>query len=340
MDIIYFGSEFGTSLHRARALRRLGHQVAHIDPRELLPESRWIDRWIFHTGALFLERIVKAQVLSHSLIEDGSFNLVWVNDTKLLGPGLVRALKRRFGRIVCYVNDDPFGDREARARRLFLKAVPEYDLIAVVREENVREAYEHGAKDVMRVFMSADEVVHAPQKLGEQERKNWQSEVLFAGTGMEQRGPFLATLVELGVPLTLYGDRWQKQPGWDVLKKHWKGPALEGDDYTKALQEAKVCIGLLSEGNRDLHTRRSMEIPYAGSVLCAERTREHQELYEEGEEAIFWENVEECAEVCFSLLRNEERRRCIAENGRQRCIENGHLNERVMEKIVSRVSNK
>jgi hypothetical protein len=299
-----------------------------------------VDRWIFHTGALFIGRLIKQRVLSHPVVKKNTFDLVWVNNSMLVGPRLVRALKKDYGRVVCYVNDDPFGERETRAWRLFLQAVQEYNLIAVMREENVQEAYEYGADDVLRVFMSADEIAHAPRRMSKQECEKWQSDVIFVGTGMEQRGPFLANLVERGVPLTLYGNRWKSQEGWDVLKRHWQGSGLHGDgyEYAKALQSAKVCIGLLSKGNRDLHTRRSMEIPYLGSVLCAERTPEHRELYEEGEEAVFWEDAEECARVCFSLLQDDERRRRIAESGRQRCIQNGHLNEQVMATILNRAT--
>jgi spore maturation protein CgeB len=111
---------------------------------------------------------------------------------------------------------------------------------------------------------------------------------------------------------------------------------LQGEDYTKALQCAEICLGLLSKGNRDLHTQRSIEIPYAGGLFCAERTKEHRYLYEEGEEAVFWDDADECADRCFELLGDEDRRKAIADEGHRRCIENGHFNEDVMEKIIEK----
>ncbi|WP_263819270.1 CgeB family protein [Salinibacter sp.] len=230
--------------------------------------------------------------------------------------------------------DDPFGDRDGPKWRLFLKAVPEYDLITVVREPNVQEAYERGATDVLRVYRSADEVVHAPLELSQEEEEKWSSEVTFVGTWFPERGPFMKRLIERGVPLTIRGNSWQKADEWNTIKPYWESPAVYGDDYTKALQCADICLGLLSKGNRDRHTQRSLEIPYIGSLLCAERTKEHQHLYKEGREAVFWDDAEECAELCFDLLSDKQRREEIAARGRRHCIENGYLNEKVMNRLI------
>ncbi|MCS3861658.1 spore maturation protein CgeB [Salinibacter ruber] len=272
-------------------------------------------------------------MIENSPLWEETFDLVHVDEVAVVGPSLVRALKKKFGRVSCYVIDDPFGGRDGPKWRLFLKAVPEYDLITVVREPNVEEVYEHGAQNVLRVFRSVDEVAHAPKDLSDDEKERWSSEVAFIGTWFPERGPFMKTLIEKGVPLTIRGDNWKKAPEWSIIKPYWEGPALAAENYTKAIQCAKICIGLLSEGNRDLHTTRSMEVPYAGSLLCAERTREHLQLYEEGKEAVFWDDAEECADVCFELMQNDEKRYRIAERGRNRCIENGSMNEKVMDKI-------
>jgi hypothetical protein len=120
--------------------------------------------------------------------------------------------------------------------------------------------------------MSADEVAHAPRHLTPEEQRQWHSSVLFAGTWMPERGPFLARLVQLGVPLSIFGDRWHKAREWEQLHHYWRGPGIYNEeDYARAVQCADVCLGLLSKGNRDLSTTRSFEIPHLGGVLCAER---------------------------------------------------------------------
>jgi spore maturation protein CgeB len=192
-----------------------------------------------------------------------------------------------------------------------------------------------GAQRVLRVWMSADEVAHAPRILGPDDWKRWSSDVVFVGTWMTERGPFMAELVRRGVPLTIYGDEWQKAPEWPILRASWRGSGLyDPDEYCKAIQCSKVCLGLLSMGNRDLHTSRTFEIPYLGGLLCAQRTSEHIQLYHENEEAVFWNSPQECADVCRQMLNNPELRMSIAANGRKRCLQNKTTNEAVLSAIL------
>jgi glycosyltransferase involved in cell wall biosynthesis len=332
MDILYVGPDSGTSRHRARALQRLGHRVDVVDPRAYIARSSWLARWTWWTGGLFLEDALRRQVLDK--LGRREWALALVDSGELVGPELVRELKRRCRIVVNYNADDPYGRRDGPRWRLYLRAVPEYDLVVVVREVNVAEAYVRGARRVLRVYRSADEEAHAPRALTRVDRKRWSRDVVFVGTWMPERGVLMRDLIRDGVPLSIYGDGWQKAAEWTEVRQAWRGPSIYGDDYVKAIRGAKACLGLLSKGNRDLHTNRTMEIPFAGGVLCAERTSEHRALYREGEEAVFWSDARECAERCRELIAGDIRGAAIAHNGRRRCVANGHLNERVMEKML------
>ncbi len=333
-SILYLGRNSGTCLHRAKALRRLGHKVEILDPYSFVPTGPWVDKWIFETGGLFLEGVLERKVLA--ALPAREFDVVYVDGGELIGPSLVRRLKDRFGKVINYNIDDPYGSRDRNKWRLYLKSVPFYDLVVVIRGCNIPEAKAAGAQSVLLVSRAADEVAHAPRQLTEVERERWGADVTFVGTWMPERGPFIAKLIQLGLPMALYGDRWQKAREWPVIAPAWRGSGLYDDQqYALAILASKVCLGLLSKGNRDLSTTRSFEIPHLGSVLCAERTAEHVQLYREGEEAAFWSDPEECAETCKSLLRDDSWRDRVARNGRERCIANGTTNERVMAQILS-----
>lgn len=71
-----------------------------------------------------------------------------------------------------------------------------------------------------------------------------------------------------------------------------------------------------------------------GVLLCAERTSEHEEMYADGQEAVFWSSAEECADLCLSLLQDPERRLRIAAAGRERMTRDGHWTEPAMESIL------
>lgn len=317
-----------------QAMIRLGHEVRAVDPNQCLSKNRPWPRFRKETGGYFAERPVRRWVLGE--LGDDRFDLAWVDGGHYVGGALVAGLKARHcGLVVNYNVDDPFGPRDGRMWRIYKKALPQYDLVAVVRKENVAEAYALGARRVLHVLRSADEVAHAPRRLDDPAIARAASEVLFLGTYFPERGPFLVELLRLGVPLSIRGSHWQRAPEWPVLKRAWIGSETTNDeDYAASIQGAKVCLGLLSKGNRDLHTTRSMEIPMLGGLLCAERTEEHEQLYRDWEEAVFWSSPEECAEVCRRLLSDDARRRAIARAGRERCLRNGTQNETILRRVL------
>lgn len=332
LDVLYLGAAAGTSLDRAQAYRRLGHQVTAIDPRALLPRGSWVDRVIWRLGgALMAPWLMPA--LSRTLA-GRMFDLCHVDNGECISPPVIALLRRHCGAVINYNIDDPFGARDHRRFSAYRTAVPHYDLLVVVREPNVAEARRLGARHVMLVHRSADERTHAPRPLTEAARSRWSSEVLFLGTWMPERGPFLAELIGLGVPLTIRGSGWERAAEWPALAPHFAGAGIYGDDYALAIQCARVNLGLLSKGNRDLHTTRSLEIPALGGLLCAERTTEHEAMYRDGVEAVFWSDAEECAFRCQELLANEPRRAAIAEAGARRVRANGHFNEPTLNAIV------
>lgn len=313
LEILFLGVSSGTSLDRARSLARLGHQVTIIDPLSLLGNSR-VGNIIHHrTGYRLAASRLERGILRRA--GDRGYDLVWVDGGQHERASLVRELRERSGLVVSYCVDDPTGARDGRLWDLYLSSLPEYDLVVVVRDVNVREVKARGARHVHRVFRSFDNENHRPRRLNPGDRVTWGSDVLLVGTWMPERGPFLAELMERGVPLTIYGDRWHKAAEWRTLKSAWRGPAIWDDDYAKAIQCARVVLGLLSKGNRDRHTTRSLEVPAIGGLFCAERTSEHEALYRDGVEAVFWDDAADCAEKCRWLLADEETRVRIARGG-------------------------
>ena len=99
---------------------------------------------------------------------------------------------------------------------------------------------------------------------------------------------------------------------------------VEGDNYTKALCGAKICLAFLSKLNRDTYTRRCFEIPACGRVMLAERTEDLQKMFKEDEEACFFSSNEELLEKVQWLLANPERREAIAKAGLRRVWTDGH----------------
>jgi spore maturation protein CgeB len=332
LNVLYVGPISGTCLDRAHAMRRLGHQVQHIDLREWLPSTAWVDRVTWRLGGHWFGWWLAGQIRDR--LAGKRYDLVYVDNGEHVGPAVVKAFRAHAPKVVNYNIDDPTGGRDMQRFAAYRRALPYYDLVAVVREDNLPECRALGARRVIRVWRSADEINHAPRPLTDALRQTWASEVLFLGTWMPERGVFLRELVRLGVPLTIRGSHWQKAPEWPDLASHWKGEALSGDEYALALQCAKVNLGLVSRGNRDLHTTRSLEIPALGALFCAERTSEHLAMYREGVEAIFWADAQECASQCVKVLSDEAGRKRIAQTGHLRFKANHHGNEDIVAQLL------
>jgi len=332
MKILYLGPDSGTCRQRRFALERLGHVLTVVDPFLALPRVRGVRAWAFHTGGLGLSGMVENYVWSQAGGE--RFDLVFVDNGELVSSHLVSRLRALAPLVVNMNLDNPFVGRDGGRWRLFRQALPAYDLFVSPRRSSAEAAVRAGARRVLLTDFAADELAHRPISLSDEDRARFAADVVFVGNWMPERGPFMARLAERGVPLRIYGPRWEKAPEFERLKPNISAATFMGDDYAKSLQGAKIAIGLLSKGNEDLHTTRSLEIPAMGVLLCAERTSEHLAMYEDGREAVFWDNADDCADVCLDLLKTPDRIVEIAAAGRRRVLENRSFNEPLMKSIL------
>lgn len=97
---------------------------------------------------------------------------------------------------------------------------------------------------------------------------------------------------------------------------------------------ARMSLMRLSHLIRDLHSTRTADIPPVGSLLCTERTSQHESLLLEVREVASWSTPEECAEEWLELPRDGDMRDRIAQAGLVGCIENGVLNQVVMTRVL------
>ncbi|MGC4062603.1 MAG: glycosyltransferase [Aquabacterium sp.] len=330
--ILYLGTRSGTCLDRARALTRMGYAVTHLDPRAMLPTTSWVDRFTWKLGGQLFAPVLHRRL--QAALAGQHFDVCLVDCGEWVSAPTVHLLRQHASKVINYNIDDPTGPRDGLRFTAYRRAISSYDLAVVMRQSNVDELHALGMRKVLRVFMCSDEVSHAPRPISADDHRTWGSDILFLGTWMPERGPFLLELIKVGLPVSIRGPNWYKAPEWDKLKPYWLGPGIGGDDYARAIQCAKINIGLLSKGNRDLHTTRSMEIPALGGLFCAERTAEHLALYQEGQDAAFWSDARECIAVCTRLLANEPLRRQMMANGQARHLASLHRNERMLSRVM------
>lgn len=340
MTILYIGDSnyASTSFHRASALERLGHSVVVQNPYLACNgqlQNSIVNKLHFISGYRFLQTTIH-NWLTTVIQEAEKPDLIWVDSGELIGETSLQLLQKSAVPIVLYNVDDPTGARDGNRFKSLLKALPYYDLTVAVRPETAHEYTKLGAVRSLLVYRSYDEVAHKPFESQSAIPAQFTSDIAFIGTWMrhEKRDEFLLKLIQNGLPVSIWGDRWNKSPHWNVLKPYHKGGALGGRDYVAAIQGAKICIGMLSKGNRDQHTQRSLEIPFIGGLFCAERTPEHLAMYAENEEAVFWNDADECVAQCRELLADDQKRERIRKAGMDRVRANQVGNEDICRKII------
>ena len=338
-SILYFGSNspFSTSRHRADALRRLGSEVSVVDPEELIgPRRRWQAFFDYRTGYRWLQRwLLRALEITEAF--SGLYpDLIWIDSGELFGPSVLQWIASRFEcSIILYNVDDPTGSRDASRFQTLRAALPHYSLCVFVRQETALEALALGARRVLTVHRSYDEIQHTPFQSASEHPP--EPVVSFVGTFIpgEARDVFLQELFNADLPLRLIGNRWQRSRHWTSLQRIYQGPGLSGAAYGQALGSAAVTLGMLSHQNRDLITTRSLETPACGGLLCAERTSEHQLLYEQGQEAVFWSSTLECIELCSRLLAEPQHSSAIRAAGLHEVRRLGVGNEDICRQILA-----
>lgn len=332
LRVLFVGPLNGTAYHRFQAFKRLGHVVTAFDPYLPLNRFPFLSSWAFRTGAFGVSGLVTRAI--QPVIKGKVFDLAWIECGDVISAHCVSLIRSASKRAVLYNIDNPFVPRDGGRWRSLHKALPYYDLFVSPRDQCLREAIALGVKQVLRLNMSADEVVHKKAALTVDDIKIYGSDVAFVGTWMPEREPFLLDLIERGVPLRIFGPRWDRGSSFHLLRQFTVNSLLPDAEYVKALSAAKIGLALLSKGNRDLHTTRSFEIPAIGTLLCAERTADHKALYRENEEAVFWSNPAECADLCHMLLGDEARREEIAAAGHRRVIANHSFNEPSISRVL------
>lgn len=220
----------------------------------------------------------------------------------------------------------------------YLNAIPLYDLHVTTKSYNVPELTEMGANDVLFVGNAFCPQTHKKQILTVAEKEYWGGAVGFVGSYEKQRAESILFLAKHGIKIRVWG-RWPAE--WVTkLAQHGVvivGKNLVGIDYAKAICALDINLNFLRKVNRDVQTTRSIEIPACGGFMLAERTLEHQELFQEGEEADYFESNEELLQKIRYYQNTPAERKKIQEAGFQRCVKS-YSNEHRLAFVLTHIN--
>lgn len=219
--------------------------------------------------------------------------------------------------------DDPFGSF-SRGWSKFLSAIPFYDIHFIPKELNRLDYMKKSAKLVYVYDRSFDLNYHKPIDMSQSDLVEYQCDIGFIGAYAKEREAVINEMVCKGLEVTIWGDGWSRGRYWSTLKKYWRAGTQSGDNYIKAICGMKIALHFVRHENRDLQDSRTFEIPACGVFMLAERTSDHEKLFLENKEAVFFDSASDCIEKCLYYLGKDELRAQIAKAGRKRALNSNY----------------
>jgi hypothetical protein len=327
-----------SSLYRLWALERLGHRVVPLNAYEYVPRNKLM---VQITGRLAVGPSVNR--LNRDLLsmaERERPDLVWAD--KLLGmqPKTLDKLRAMGIATVSYMIDNAFGPRRDPGWRLYMKAIPHYDLHVVQRDANIADLKARGAGDAIKIQTAYEPTIHFPPPAGWSDA-NRDRDVSFIGTPYDDRAGFLTRLWrDYGIKVTISGTErfWRKALSADAFAAMFREGELFQKEYREGIWRSKLNLSFLTHANQDEFAHKSFEIAGCGSFLLAERSQGHSERFREDEEAVFFSTIEECAAKIRRWLPDEAGRARIAAQGAARAKASGYHNDEQVAAILRRLA--
>jgi spore maturation protein CgeB len=343
MRILFLGDlDTGqTAGMRMRALARLGHDVRGVHTNAPWRAASWAARQINRrlTRGPIVARLNRGVL---DAARDHRPDLVWADKQEYLTRETVEALGAR-GR-VAHFTPDPYFALAWKRTPLMDAALPAFHALIYCKTYE-RAAYEALGPATFYMPLGYCDEVHRPMP---DAPPRWRATAGFVGGWEPRRERLLNALAGAGVDLRILGAYWEMladgrwTPRRAIIRRQLAGgdpmplranPALArahaggevyGDDYARALSAAAIGLGFLRRVCPDQHTTRTFEIPACGSLLLADRTDEHRDLFDEGREAEFFGDAAELVDKVQFYAAHDAARARVAAAGRARAVRSGY----------------
>lgn len=362
MKILFSGqlTEGQTSQMRMQVLRDLGHTVIPLDSHTSWANCSWKARIIQQkTGRGPIISSINRQLLQ--VVQEHKPDLMWAEKQEYLWPDTLEKL-RRSGTRLLHFTPDPYFTLKWKRTDLMDQCMPLFDTVVTSKRYELDE-YQRVCRQVIYMPLGYAEAVHRPVMPADPaKRQAFSSDVGFLGGWEPRREGLLDAVAQTGCDLKIWGYAWDHlrdgrwtprralrlrtlagKDAFKISKNERLGAALQGgevygDAYAWALSGARISVGFLRHVCPDQHTTRTFEIPACGSLMLADRTDEHREFFEEGEEADFFSSPEELTDKIRFYLENEALREKVAANGYARCLKSGYSYKSLMSKVLNQLN--
>lgn len=327
--ILYLGEDlYGTtSRHRRELLDEIYKTKSLVIDFNLFLPELWLLKSLFWR----FQHLIRLKSFEQALIKEISgvkYDLVWIDKGLFLKSTLIESLRHQSNKLVFFTPDCFFYQNDVPAVR---KRLHLFDLVVTTKSFEIHQFEKYMCPSNLMLVNQGYSKVEAPAF---QEKRKF--DVLFIGKCEAYRETVVKHLAKAGIRIAVGGDGWRKKNYF--LKRHhvtFLGDDFRGEEYDELISKSKICLGLLSKNFPELHTTRTFEIPYFGSVLATERNAETQEFFDEGE-ALFYNTLEDLSMNINNLLQ-DEKWRDMAKAGQRKVLNSAYSWEDQIEQVVKRI---
>jgi len=256
-------------------------------------------------------------------------DLMWIEKGNMIRSATLKKVRNLSPDtiIVSYSDDDMFN--KLNRTHAYTDALKHYDVVFTTKSynANAEELPALGAKRCVMVDKAYDPSQHRPMDLGAADRETYGSDVGFIGSYAPERAEVIQYLAENDIQIRVWGNGWQGISSTSPNLQIERQPLVNTRDdlkFSKGICATRINLGFLRKVNRDLQTDRSVEIPACGGFMLAERSAEHERLFEDGKEAVYFDTNIDLLEKVRYFLSHEDERKIIGLAGRARCESSGY----------------
>lgn len=194
-----------------------------------------------------------------------------------------------------------------------------YDVIITNKLHNVLPLSKQYGESKVRHMLSG-----GPELQRSLSSKSGKYQISFIGQYEEAR---YETLMELSrrvdAQIHVFGPDWNSKGSSEYIIFH---EPVWGPSFSKTIRCSNVNLCFLRKANSDTSTTRTFEIVGNGGLLLAERTDEHRSLFEEDQEALFFDNIDELTHKINYCLNEAHSREIIRikYSGMRRYVASGY----------------
>ncbi len=327
-----------TCLHRNWALKKIG-DVTEVDSTltQLYLGYRIVNYMFVKLNFPIRYYFKKLDKKILKCIENEQYDVIWIDKGIFISPNTFQQIRKKqtMCKIIGYSPDNML--LRHNQTQLFLDTLKYYDYYITTKSYIVDGLKDIGGRNIIFVNNAYEPTFHHKYEITQKEKELLGGEIGFIGMWEEERCNSILYLAENGLNVRVWGGgKWLAYENmYPNLKIEKKG--LYTEEYNKAISAFDISLCFLRKANFDRQTTRSIEIPACGSLLMAERTREHECLFKDGEEAVFFSSNEELLEKCKYYMNHKEKLKQIAEAGKRKCETAGYSNEHMIRNILKKV---